>query len=216
MTEIASGNVIVVGAGGFGREVYQWARASLDRSRFRLSGFLTRQPSELEGYDVGCPVLGNEDTYAIRDDDYFLVGIGRIEIRKRVVTQLKTRGARFLSLIHPTAILAPTAKLGEGVVLCPFVTVSDHVTVGDFSLLNLYASCGHDASIGKYCTLSPYAIATGFAVLDDEVFVGSNATVAPSVKVGKRVTVSANTAVLRNVPDGQWVVGVPGRILPSE
>ena len=203
--------IVIVGAAGFGREVYQWAQDVFPSTEYRVKGFLSNDLQELEGYGLDSGMLGNEDAYEIQKEDVFLVALGNIDTKKRVVERLKARGAQFLTLIHPTAIVVPTARIGEGVMICPFALVSDHVEIGDFAMLNFYASCGHDAKIGRYSILSPYATLGGFAVVEGEVYLGTHATVTPRKRVGYRAKISANSAVMADVPPYTFVYGVPGK-----
>lgn len=204
-------DIIIIGAGGFGREVYNWAKESFPSKKFRIKGFLSNNANDLDDFDFNVGILGDENTYKIKKQDRFLIAIGNIDIKKKVVAKLKKKGAQFLTLIHPTAIVSKTAKIGQGVIICPFAIVSDHVIVEDFVLLNFYSSCGHDAKVGKYCVLSPYATLNGFAVLEDEVFLGTHSTVTPKTKIGYRSKISANSVAMHNIPAYSFVFGVPGK-----
>jgi len=206
-------NIIVVGAGGFGREVYLWAKDTFNFTKYQIKGFLSNNKSDLNNFDIKVRIIGNPDYYEVKENDRFLFAIGNIEVKKRIVTNLKKKGAKFLTLIHPTAIISNTVKIGEGVIICPYVIVSDCVQLGDFVMMNLYSSCGHDAKVGKYCILSPYATLNGFVILEDEVFLGTHATVIAHKKVGYQSKVSANSVVMRDVPPNRMVVGVPGKII---
>lgn len=204
-------NVIIVGAGGFGREVFNWANDSLPSERYRIKGFLSNKPGHLDFFNLGVGVLGDDETYSIGDDDRFLFAIGDIDAKKRIVGKMKDRGARFISLIHPTAVVARTARLGEGVIVCPFAVVSDSVELGDFATLNYYSSCGHDSKVGRCGILSPYATLNGFAVLEDEVFMGTHSTVAANRRIGYRSKISANSVAMYDIPPRHFVFGVPGK-----
>ena len=206
-------NIIIVGAGGFGREVYLWAKDSFDFTKYQIKGFLSKNKSDLDNFDIKVRIIGDPDYYEIKENDRFLFAIGDIDVKKHLVTKLKEKGAKFLTLIHPTAIVANTAKIGQGVIICPFVTVSDNVQLGDFVMMNIYSSCGHDAKVGKYCILSPYATLNGFVVLEDEVFLGTHATVIAHKKVGYQSKVSANSVVMRDVQPNKIVFGVPGKAI---
>jgi sugar O-acyltransferase (sialic acid O-acetyltransferase NeuD family) len=202
-------DLVIVGAGGFGREVYQWARAAFDPAQHRVKGFLSNRPTDLEGFAVDAPLLGDPTTYRVEPDDRFLFAIGKSEVKRRMIEGLKARGARFATLVHPTAVVAPTARIGEGVIVCPFCTVSDNVLLEDFAMLNFYASVGHDGRIGRYAILSPYATVNGFSVLGEEVFLGSHVTVTAGRTLGDGARVSANLAVHSDVPPRTLVYGPP-------
>ena len=204
-------NIIIVGAGGFAREVYYWANDTFSKENYKIKGFLSYNQKDLEGFNVKADIIGNDDNYKIEKNDRFVIAIGDIDIKKRAVNRLKKRGAKFISLIHPTALVIPTAKIGEGVVICPYCLISDNVQLDDFVMMNTYASCGHDVQVGKYCILSPYVALNGFVKLENEVFIGTHATVIAYRKLGYRSKVNANSVVMRDVPLKQVVIGVPGK-----
>lgn len=197
--------IIIVGAGGFAREVYQWV--SVLSPYEEVKGFLSPNPKDLEGFDMP-PILGDEDTYEIQEDDKFILGIGTIPLKKKVVAKLKERGAEFMSFVHPMATVSRNSKIGEGVVVCPYATVTESVTIGDFAMLNIYSSAGHDAKIGDNCILSPYATLNGFAVLENDVFMATHTVVTGSKRVGKGSIIGANSVVLHDVPENSKVIGV--------
>jgi len=204
-------DIIIIGAGGFGREVYLWAKDSFPKDQYTIKGLIDDNPTILDDYNMDINVIGNLDNYKIKKQDRFLFAIGDINGKKSLIIKMKKRGAKFLTLIHPTAIMANTTKIGEGVIICPFCLVSDNVLLEDFVMLNIYSSCGHDAKVGSYCILSPYATLNGFVILEDEVFLGTHSTIISYKKVGYKSKVSANSVVMRDVPPNKIVFGVPGK-----
>jgi sugar O-acyltransferase (sialic acid O-acetyltransferase NeuD family) len=204
-------DIVIVGAGGFGREVYRWAKDSFPPTEYRIKGFLSDRPCELDGFGYEEKILGDDLSYSIEENDRFLFAIGNIEAKKRIVARMKVRSAQFLTLIHPTAVVAPSARIGEGVIVCPFALVSDHVVLGDFVMMNFYSSCGHDAKVGNYTVFSPYATANGFADIEEEVFLGTHATVTANRRIGRASKINANSVAMRDVPAGAFVHGVPGK-----
>jgi sugar O-acyltransferase (sialic acid O-acetyltransferase NeuD family) len=204
-------NIIIIGAGGFGREVYQYINIVYPTNQYKVKGFLSNNPNDLNNFDINVEILGDEKSYEIEENDRFIFAIGNIEAKKRIVSTLKEKKAKFLTLIHPTSIVFSTAKIGEGVVICPFVTVSDYVVIDDFAMLNFYSSVGHDSKIGKYSILSPYATINGFSTLDDEVFLGTHSTVTANKKIGHGSKISANSVAMYNVKPYSLVYGVPGK-----
>lgn len=206
-------DIIIIGAGGFGREVYLWTKDSFPKDQYTIKGFLDDNPRILDNYDIDISIIGNLDNYEIKNQDRFLFAVGDIDIKKSLIVRLKRRGAKFLTLIHPGAIVANTAKIGEGVIICPFCLVSDNVLLEDFVMMNVYSSCGHDVKVGSYSILSPYATLNGFVILEDEVFLGTHATVIPYKKVGCKSKISANSVVMRDVPANKMVFGVPGKAI---
>jgi sugar O-acyltransferase (sialic acid O-acetyltransferase NeuD family) len=203
--------VLIVGAGGFGREVLQWARIAWPD---RVSGFLSENADLLSGHDVPVPVIADPAAFEPDAGDAFVLAIGIPGVRRRVAEDLLARGAEFLTLVHPTAIVTPTATIGSGSVICPHAIVSDSARLGRFGLVNYHASLAHDAAAGDFAVLSPYAALAGGARIAADVFLGIHASVGPGVSIGPRSKVAANSCALADVPADSLVLGVPGRTTP--
>ncbi len=201
-----------MGAGGFGREVLQWARDAWPAHVHLLAGFLSADAGVLDSFNCGLDILSTPESYRPAPGDGLLLAIGVPYARRKVAESLQARGANFLTLIHPTAIVAASAVIGAGSILCPYSIASDSCRVGRFVIMNYHTSLGHDASAGDFSVLSPYATLGGNAHVEDDVFLGLHASVGPGKTVGARSKVSANSCVLANAPTDSIIFGVPGRI----
>jgi sugar O-acyltransferase (sialic acid O-acetyltransferase NeuD family) len=206
--------ILIVGAGGFGREVLQWLGEAWPEQRHLVAGFLSDDPRRLDGFACDLGIVGPATDFDVGAGDYLVLAIGVPFFRRRVAESLRARGGRFLTLVHPRAVVATTARLGEGCVICPYAVISDNATCGRCVLANYHSSIGHDATAGDFAVFSPYATLGGAAHVDAEVFLGLHASVGPNVTVGARSKVSANSCVLSNAAAESLVYGVPGRISP--
>ncbi len=206
--------VLIVGAGGFGREALQWAADAWPDLPARAIGFLSDDLQRLEGFRTPASILGPVQGHRPARGDYYVLGIGVAYVRRTVAEWLRSQGAKFVTLVHPEAVVARSAILGEGSIVCPGAIVSDASRLGACVLVNYHASLGHDASAGDYAVLSPYATLGGNASIADDVFLGLHASVGPGRSVGARSKVSANSCVLTDTPADSIIYGVPGRIVP--
>ncbi len=206
--------ILFVGAGGFGREAVAWARDAWPDHVGRFAGFLSDDPSKLDGFSSDLRILGSTATYAPSPADALVLAIGIPDARRRVAESLAAKGCRFLTLIHPTAIVTATAVIGVGSILCPYAVASDAARLGRFTLLNYHASIAHDASTGDFAVLSPYATLAGGAGIGDDVFLGLHASVGPGIHIGDRSKVAANSCALAHAGPDSLIHGVPGRISP--
>ena len=214
VTPDACERILIVGAGGFGREVLQWARHAWPGHAQKIVGFLSDDPHALDGHRPTLRTLGSPDAFEPRPSDGLVLAIGIRGVRREVAERLAARGARFLTMIHPTAIVADTAVIGPGSVICPYAVVSDAVRLGRCVLVNYHASLGHDAAAGDYAVLSPYATLGGYAQVGADVFLAIHASVGPCIVLSDRCTVSANSSALTSAPADSIVFGVPGRVTP--
>lgn len=206
--------ILIVGAGGFGREVLHWARDAWPEQAAKIAGFLSADPNALRDHDAEGPILGDPAAFIPEPGDAFLLAIGIPAVRRRVAEDLERRGATFLTLVHPAAVVFPTATIGTGSILCPHAIASDAVRLGRFTLMNYHSSLGHDAQAGDFAVLSPYATLGGGAAIGPDVFLGLHASVGPGVKIGPRSKITANSAALHNAPADSLIHGVPGHISP--
>ena len=212
-------NVVVVGASGFGRELLQYVYdAYRNDPAVRVKGFLDDDPAKIDSIrkTTGVDIVGDTLTYAIEEEDRFIISLGDPGLRRALAGRLARRGAKFISIIHPTAYLAPTARIGEGCIIGPFAMVGSYAHLEDHVLLNLYSAAGHDARIAAFCVFSPYSVANGGSRLEEGIFLGTHATVTPNVRVGAGSRIAAGAVVYRDVPGRSLATGNPSKAYPLE
>jgi sugar O-acyltransferase (sialic acid O-acetyltransferase NeuD family) len=205
---------VLVGAGGFGREVICWAEhASAAGTIPKVSAYLDDNPNALDARQYGIARLGGIWKYKPKAEDVFLLGVGDHNLKKKIVTHIASQGGQFASLIHPTAVIARTARIGAGAIVCPFALVSADAVVGDFVTINTMSSIGHDVEMGDYCTLSSHVDITAAVKVGAGVFFGSGARVMPQVAIDAEARIGAGAVVLRSVARGVTVFAQPARKL---
>lgn len=203
--------VAIVGAGGLGREVLEYAQtAARSGWPYRIAGFLddTHPVADRVGTSQ---VLGPFSAIGAGLVGKFIVALGDAEHRRRVAEDVASAGGTLVTLVHPLAHVSASAVVADGTIVCPFALVGAGSRVGSNVLINVYASVGHDARVGSHAVLSPYAALTGWVELGDESFVGTHATLAPRVRVGSRSKVSAGAVVKAGFPPGSLIAGSPAR-----
>ena len=180
----------------------------------RVEGFLAKGQPDAKVTAI-APWLGDEDSWDWSREIDCLLAIGDPRIRARAGTQVRAKGGRLASLVHPTALVVPSATIGEGAIVGPFAFVGPDARAGEGLVLNTYSSLGHDSAVGDYCTFSPYATINGNTELGHCVFLGSGAIVVPKVKVGGYSKLSAGAVATRDLPEGSLAYGNPavGRVM---
>jgi len=206
--------IVIVGAGGFGREVLQWARHAWPTASHKIAGFVSADPAKLDGYAATLSILGSPDDFEVRPTDGLVLAIGIPQARREVAERLQARGARFLTLVHPTAIVDDTATIGPGSVICPYVILSDGSVIGSLVLVNYFASVAHDSVIEDFTVLSPYAAVAGNSRVGHGGFLGMHASVAPGVTVGAGVRISSHSWARVSIPEDSLVHGNPPVVSP--
>lgn len=207
-------NLIIIAAGGCGREVLQWAKdINKFEKRWNILGFLDDNPNALDNKKCSVPILSSVDEYSIGEDDEFVCCIGNSEIRKRVIEKMKAKGAHFTTIIHPNAVIADSCTIGEAVIIYPYALISDNAVIGDGCIINMHSSVAHDSTLGEYCTISAHCDVTGMCQLGDRVFMGSTSQIVPGTKVGEDAYICAGSTVMTRVRKGMKMLGNPAKIV---
>ena len=202
--------VVIIGAGGFGREVAETIKQQYD---IELIGFLDDEESLHGKYFNEVKVLGALNwIHTINYQPYFVCSIGNPKIKKEVCERAEKLGYKPITIIHPSARVYSNIE-GKGVIIQAGAIITVNVKIEDHVHINLNCSIGHDSVIGKYSTISPLVSISGNAKLGEGVFVGSNASVLPSVKVGDWSKIGAVACVKESCLPNRTYVGVPARLV---
>lgn len=141
------------------------------------------------------------------------IGGANGEAREAMTNLMESHGFKPRSLIHKSAIISPLAAIGRNVQILAGSIVGAFVSIGDYTIINSGASIDHDCKIGKNCHLAPQAALAGEITIEDNVFVGTNATILPRLHICAGATIGAGAVVTRNVTGEAVVAGNPARPL---
>jgi len=208
--------IVVVGAGGFGREALDVAQAmQAEDSTIEVLGVVDDAPSEvnLGRLDArGVPYLGTITQWLeMNRSAGYVIGIGSPAVRQSVAARFDRQGRTAHTLVHPSAQLGSAISIGDGTVICAAAVISTNVILGRHVHLNPNCTVGHDTSLGDFVSVNPAAVISGDCRVDDGVLVGANATILQGLNVGERALVGAAACVIRSVIPGAVVKGIPAK-----
>ena len=204
-------DLIIVGASGFGREVLQWVKDINNiKQSWIIRGFIDDNLKALDGYKCDYKVIGRIQDWTVSGMEVYCCAIAMPMIKEKLVTSLKLKGANFINMVHPTAIISEFCEIGEGLIVTPRAKISPNVTLGNFVTI-LGSGIGHDAIIGDFSTIAANCSVSGHVVLGKRDFVASNVCIAPSKKIGDDVFIGMGSMVVSNIKAGIKVMGNPAR-----
>lgn len=213
---------IVVGAGGFGREVMPLARAQLKRQVEAGHAELCFAAEHLsDAGDInGVPLLPLEHACGLGGEAFFTVAIADSKVRERIAHACLAAGMAPFSITARSALDLAANQVGAGAIFCPFSMVTANARIGRFFHANLYAYVAHDCEIGDFVTFAPGVCCNGHVRIEDHAYVGTGAMIRPGSEaaplvIGRGAVVGMGAVVLSNVPAGATVVGNPARMRPE-
>ncbi len=206
--------LVIVGSGGFGREVLQWAKdVNKVRQKWLIKGFIDDNMNALDGFKCTHSIIGRIEDWNPSDKEVFACAIANPPIKEAVVAILKSKGCLFTSIIHPTAVIGDCNEIGEGLIAYPNSYITSNAKIGDFVSL-LSSGIGHDAVVGDYSTISSFCDIPRAVRIGKGVFLGSHVTIVPCRKIGNGSYLGAGSVVIRDVKDNIKVFGNPARKIP--
>jgi sugar O-acyltransferase (sialic acid O-acetyltransferase NeuD family) len=199
---------IIFGAGGTGRTIAAVMRHCCTGSDL---AFLD---DAMAGQVVnGVPVLGAVADCGRYEEAEFIIGFGTSYRRQRQALweRLMREERTLFNAVFPGSYVDSTATVGFGNLIAANCAVLPNARIGNDCMLCVSVTVDHDSQVGDHCYLSPGVNLAGGVILEPSVFVGTNATILPTIRVGLGSVVGAGAVVTKTVPPGQTVVGVPAR-----
>lgn len=207
--------IVLIGAGGFGREVATIIELVNKRveKRYELLGFLDDSERFHEGSMInGYPWLGKTDWILDHKDEVVCnCTIGNAKAKAKIQQELMAQGVTFETIIAMLSYVGPYTEVGPGCVFYGSVMISANCKIGAGVVMNQGVTIGHDAVIGDYTTIMPGTGISGNCTVGNEVSIGGHAFVIPSKKIGDGATVAAGSIVFSNVKAGTTVLGNPAK-----
>ena len=143
--------------------------------------------------------------------DEALIAIGACDARRRVAERIKV--GRYVTAVHPSAVVSPRASVGEGTVVMQGAVIQSCASVGRHCIVNTGASVGHDVVVADYVHIASHATVTGGVSIGDGTWIGAGAVVRQGTKIGRNCMIGAGSVVVSDIPDGVVAFGNPCRVV---
>lgn len=204
--------LIIVGAGGFGREtLYLALEINKITPNWEILGFIDDNEKALDGIRCEYKIIGKISAWEPNENEVFAMGIASPKAKEIISEKLISKGAQFVSLIHPNAVIQPFTNIGVGCVIGGRSTIGDNATIGKF--VHIAGSMvGQDSVIGDYSTTTGFANIAS-AKIGKRVFVGSHAVILNHLVVEDDAFICAGSIVLSKVRANTKVLGYPAKKL---
>lgn len=196
--------IIMVGAGGHALSIAEFAGD-------RIYGYLSQDPNpEMPGKWIGT----DEERRHLAEEGclfhmgYVYSGLPRMEKRRLLIEAYKTSGARFMTIISPTATVTPRSRIGEG---CTIMTgaIVNRAVLGENVVVNSGAIVEHDCEVGDNTFIGPGVVIGGFTRIGSNCFIGLGARIMNGVTIGDNVSVAMGAIVNKSLLEPGLYHGSP-------
>ena len=187
-------NIVIVGAGGVGREVSLIIQQiNMLEPTWNLLGYIDDNPGNL-----GNVVNG----YAISN----------YEAKKSIVKKLNNK-FKFATIVHPNVWIHDYMEIGEGCIVYEGVILTANISIGNHVIISPKCGIGHDTVIKDYVSLLWNVNISGNDKIGEGVMFGTGSTIIQGKTVGMGAIIGAGAVVIEDIPVGATAVGVPAKVI---
>lgn len=205
-------DIIIYGAGGFGREVnFLIRQINANRMQWRVKGFCDDGKKVNDVID-GVPVLGGY-TYLLENKrECVVLAVGDPRQRKNIFDKISGEEFVFPNLIHPEVYFDDTVnRIGKGCIITGGCYFTTGIQLGNFVIVNLGCTIGHDVTLKDFSAIMPGVNISGNVSVGESTLIGTGAVILQSLSIGSNATLGAGAVMTKTFGDNCVLTGVPAQ-----
>lgn len=205
---------VIIGSGTYGQVYLTYLR----ESGVEVIGFLDDNPEEHgKNYD-GTYVLGDRSLLMTLKEskgvDAVYCPIGNNRIRVELLELARSYGYLTPNYIHSSVIVSPNVVIGSGVYILMGSMIMPYTKIEDFTMISMNVCVAHHSHLQKGVFLSTGVNFGASIVAEDYAYCGISSTIMTGLhRLGKDCLIGAGGVIIKDVPDGAVMAGVPAKII---
>lgn len=206
---------VIIGAGKYG-EVYL---SYLREAGVEVIGFLDDDENLHSKIIGGLPILGTTDIMPDLKTDYGVEAIycpiGSNRIRSNFLEEARRLGYLTPNFIHPEVIISPDVTIAdEGVYILCGSLLMPHVKIEKDVMISVGTSIVHHTVLRQGVFVSNGVNVGASIIAEKYAYLGMGSTIMTGVeRLGEDCLIGAGAVVIRDVPDGAVMAGIPAKII---
>lgn len=208
-------NIVIVGAGGFGREV-EWLinRINKIEKRFNMLGYIDDNKNPGEKINSLKVITNIDGIKNLEENLNVVIAVGNSKARKNIAERIKKiKDVKFPNIIDPSAIIDENIIKGEGNIICAGTIATVNIDINNFNIINLDCTIGHDVILTDFVTIYPSVNVSGNVLINECVEIGTGTQIIQGKTIGNNTIIGAGSVVIRDIEPNVTAVGVPTRVL---
>ena len=207
-------NIIIIGAGGVGREVSLIIeKINKLKATWNLIGFIDDNINSWNRIINGYQIIGGMDLLeTLPLDTYVVIAIANYNVKKKIVNKINNK-FKFATIIDPKVYIHDYMTIGEGTIIYEGAIITANIQVGNHVIISPKCGIGHDSIIKDYVSLLWNVNVSGNDVIEEGVMMGSGSTIIQGKKIGKGSIIGAGAVVIDDMDSFTTAVGVPAKVV---
>ena len=156
-------------------------------------------------------LLGYRVVHNISMYNEAIITVGACDIRKSIVERLHID--KYVTAIHPSAIVSPRATIGDGSVVMQGAIIQSCASIGRHCIVNTGASVGHDVKLADYVHIASHATVTGGVTIGEGTWIGAGTVIRQGIRIGAGCMIGAGSVVVKDIPDNVVAYGNPCKVI---
>jgi len=121
----------------------------------------------------------------------------------------------YITLSHPSSVIASTAEIGNGSFIEPGVVIASFTSLGFGVYVNRGSTIGHHVVIGDFVNISPGVHIAGHCHIASGSQIGIGSVVFDHIKVGSNTIIGGGSVVTKDIPDNVIAWGNPCKVVKN-
>ena len=207
-------NIIIIGAGGVGREVSLIIeKINKLKATWNLIGFIDDNINSWNRIINGYQIIGGMDLLeTLPLDTYVVIAIANYNLKKKIVNKINNK-FKFATIIDPKVYIHDYMTIGEGTIIYEGAIITANIQVGNHVIISPKCGIGHDSIIKDYVSLLWNVNISGNDVIEEGVMMGSGSIIIQGKKIGKGSIIGAGAVVIDDIDSFTTAVGVPAKVV---
>lgn len=207
-------------AGGFAREIAADAARFLGSSTMegRIEIVFIDDDPATQGTKVQGKRVISYDEALSTPDLKVNIAFAPPTLRRQKYERCEQDGLSFFNVYAPSAHIGENVEIGQAAIFAHLSCVTADAKIGRAFHCNIYSYVAHDCVVGDFVTFAPRVSLNGRIKIEDDVYVGSDATFLPGkptkfLTIGRGAVIGAGAVVTKDVEPGAIMVGSPAKPL---
>jgi sugar O-acyltransferase (sialic acid O-acetyltransferase NeuD family) len=207
---VSEKKVVIIGSGEHAGVVFETAL----KAGWTVEGYISPQVDKNFEKRFNLKYLGSDDEIIgiskERTDLKFISAVGDNAQRVKIIDNLSALpDERWAIIIHPSAVVSDFSEIGIDTVVFSRAIIQTGAVIGRHVIINSGAVVEHDCAVFDFVHIAPGAVTGGGVKIGEYSFLGLGSRVRDHINIAEKCTVGAGSVVVRDIPAGETVVGIP-------